>query len=371
MSVFNPSRLSSETVLFAVVGMSPAVLTETVWALAHESPPVIPDRLVVLTTSAGRAAVVRDLLTPMREFGGKCVWDCCRAALAKNGLAVEKKLAFGASGQDVRVFINRDPDSNRSRELADIVTPQDNAAVADCLLENLRQFTENPDVRIVASIAGGRKTMGALLFACMSLIGRETDRLTHVLVSEPFDHASLMPRFFFPAQPARVLKLPSGKATVRAASARIMLADIPFVPLRNRFQDIGMMPGAYNRLVARFSRLLKEQVEYKIKLNNAECALTVSGVQVHLRKRAWLTLRFLIDLQPKLQNGSLMQKEVVGDFQEFLTVHDRDWAKSVALADDMKRELSEIRRCFSNAGVTWKPGLRKTSLRLPPFTLLR
>ena len=37
----------SERVLFAVLGMSPAVLTETVWALARETPPVIPHRVVV------------------------------------------------------------------------------------------------------------------------------------------------------------------------------------------------------------------------------------------------------------------------------------------------------------------------------------
>lgn len=31
-----------ETILLAVTGLSPAVVTETVWTLAHENPPVIP-----------------------------------------------------------------------------------------------------------------------------------------------------------------------------------------------------------------------------------------------------------------------------------------------------------------------------------------
>jgi hypothetical protein len=38
-----------EVVLLAVTGMSPAILTETIWALAQENPPILPDRIAVLT----------------------------------------------------------------------------------------------------------------------------------------------------------------------------------------------------------------------------------------------------------------------------------------------------------------------------------
>jgi len=40
-------------VLLVVTGMSPAVLTETVRALSREDPPVIPDRVIAITTSQG------------------------------------------------------------------------------------------------------------------------------------------------------------------------------------------------------------------------------------------------------------------------------------------------------------------------------
>ena len=62
------------SVLFALCGMSPAVITETVWALAHASPRELPDRVVVLTTRKGRDAIRRDLL----DSG---VWAALRAAL--------------------------------------------------------------------------------------------------------------------------------------------------------------------------------------------------------------------------------------------------------------------------------------------------
>ena len=48
---------AKRTVLIAGMGTSPAVLTETVWALAHQKKPVVPDEIVVLTTKAGKDAL--------------------------------------------------------------------------------------------------------------------------------------------------------------------------------------------------------------------------------------------------------------------------------------------------------------------------
>jgi len=47
----------NKTVLVAGVGLSPAVLTNTVWALAHEDPAIIPDEVVAITTSSGKACI--------------------------------------------------------------------------------------------------------------------------------------------------------------------------------------------------------------------------------------------------------------------------------------------------------------------------
>jgi CRISPR-associated protein (TIGR02584 family) len=38
------------------MGTSSAVLTETVWALAHSKEPVVPDEIEVITTASGKAA---------------------------------------------------------------------------------------------------------------------------------------------------------------------------------------------------------------------------------------------------------------------------------------------------------------------------
>ena len=54
------ARVSRDrTILIAGMGTSPAVLTETVWALAHQEQPVVPDEIVVIMTKSGRESMSR------------------------------------------------------------------------------------------------------------------------------------------------------------------------------------------------------------------------------------------------------------------------------------------------------------------------
>ena len=286
-----------EVILFAVIGMSPAILTETLWALAHENPPVIPDRIVVVTTLAGRAGIIRDLLEARPAYKDSYLWDDLMAALEKEKINTRGKLRFAALGNDIRIFTALDTKTGRTRELEDIRTKEENAAAADFLLETLRSFTENVDCQIVASIAGGRKTMGALLYACMSLIGRETDRLTHVLVDEPFDDPRLQPRFYFPAQREPKLRRPDGKSAY-ATKAGISLADVPFVALRNLFQkELRRLPGGFSALV----QSCRTQVaglaggDLVVTIHRSQNRAEVNGLPVSTTPREHLLLLFLAE----------------------------------------------------------------------------
>lgn len=351
------SAAARKTVLFSVIGMSPAVLTETVWALAHEKPAVIPDRVIVVTTTTGRTQIMNAL------FGQDRIWESLRASVKAGS-----RLRFGQTQDDIRVFTTQDPKTGLSRELDDLRTAADNRAAADFILEQLRAITENPDIRMVASLAGGRKTMGALLVSCMTLIGRETDRLTHVLVNDPYD-LRLEPSFFFPGQPVRTLKKGDGK-TVRATDAVIELADLPFVPLRNRFRDIGEFPGNFTAMAARYSEALKLDASRKTTVRIAEDfkSVEVDGTRVGLRTRSCLALAFLMELNehPPLPAD---QKAAIEPFIAFLARQSCPEAKTWSVTDegDLKRELSEIRNVFDSHHILWKPGIRAESLKLPPF----
>ncbi len=255
---------SPETILLAVTGMSPAVLTETVWALAHEADPIIPSRVIVVTTQAGRRRIADDLFVPLAAFGGRCAWDAMRDALAAEGYDLTGKLRFGTTGDDVRVLTATEAATGRSMELADLRNRAENEATADFLLDQVRGITANPDTCLIASIAGGRKTMGALLYACMTLAGREGDRITHILVNEPFE---TLPGFFFPSQPGPPLPNRAGTHDYLPASAIIELADVPFVPIRNLFQrELGRAAGTFSTLVASCRSEIRQRAAEDLRL---------------------------------------------------------------------------------------------------------
>ena len=239
------SRNKGECVLFAVLGMSPSVLTETVWALAGERDMRLPDRVVVLTTSEGRKKLARDLFDSGRGPGG---WERLRKALKARGLDSAGRLQFGPAADHVRLF----PAPSGAGDLADIATSADNLAAADFILRELRAFTENPDTTVLASIAGGRKTMSALLMSCMSLLGREQDRVLHVLVNPPYD-TPLDPPFLFPERNVKHRSRDGGG--YRSDGACIDLVDVPFVRMRGWYEGaFKSAPPGYAALVSGVQR---------------------------------------------------------------------------------------------------------------------
>ena len=231
-----------ESVLFAVLGVSPSVLTETIWALAQESPALIPDHVVVLTTTVGRERLATELFS-----GEKPGWQRLTHALAQQGHEVVGKLRFGLAADHVRLF----PALSGGHDLTDIASSADNEAAADFIMRELRSFTANPATAVLASIAGGRKTMGALLMSCMSLLGREQDRVLHVLVNPPYD-SPLTPPFLFPEKGVKHATRDGKKVKVRPA---IELIDVPFVRMCCWYEEaFKSAPPSYKALVRGIQR---------------------------------------------------------------------------------------------------------------------
>jgi CRISPR-associated protein (TIGR02584 family) len=295
-----PSTLNPQpsTILLAVTGMSPAVLTETLWALAQETEPIIPARVVVVTTADGRREMERQLFGPAPRFGGRTPWDTLRAALSAAGHDLRGRLRFGTTGDDLRVITAADPATGRTRELTDLRTAADNEAAADFLLEQVRSLVENPDTQLVVSIAGGRKTMGALLYACLTLTGRDTDRLTHVLVSDPFE---TLRDFWFPGQPGGPLlsaesRKPKAEIAFDPATAKVELADVPFVPLRSLFlRELGRKVGTFSRLVETCRAGVRHRAaeNLRLSLDTARAELEVNAQTFRLAPTEMLLALFL------------------------------------------------------------------------------
>jgi CRISPR-associated protein (TIGR02584 family) len=282
-----------KTTLVAVSGMSPAILTETLWALAGESPAIIPDEVVVITTAVGEEELARSLLTKRRDWGNRTVWESLRTQLLKksNPAMAARRLQLS-----VRVVELPDEVTGVRTKAPDLRTGTDHDEAADLIVRTLAPLCDAEDNAVIASIAGGRKTMGALLYAAMSLLGKESDRVTHVLVSEPYEECR---DFFFPDQPFQDLEVRRAEThpiRITARDARIELADLPFVALRNRFEELNEPRRTFAGLVERYSRSKRAALPQppRVSLDAEAGLLSVEGRPMRLTGRDLVVAAFLL-----------------------------------------------------------------------------
>ena len=322
-----------KTILIGGVGLSPAVLTNTVWALAHEKEPIIPDEVVAITTLTGRRCIEEQLIASKG-------WNRLVQTLEIEGLAVKDKLAFGAS-DSIRIL------GDGKTDYDDIATPEQNDVAADFILKVLRQYTEDPGTRVIASIAGGRKSMSALIISCMSLLGRAQDRVCHVLANDEYIFKNK--KFLFPETKAE------------EQAAEIQLSDIPFVRVRgwyeaafntippsymqlvNQVQGIAPKPANYPTVTLRLDKGTLEIGDQFVSLSPAEFTLVylmLNRIKADVLPRSWY------DLEPDL--SELLSQNIPTSVSWFHTFKDagtpdpedfRKWASSAR---------SKLRKVFTD-----------------------
>lgn len=286
---------TQDTVLVTTIGTSPSVLTSTVWALAQQEG-LLPHRIVVLTTRLGRELLLKQVFTGVPEFGGSTVWESLCQTLESDGFDLAGKLEFAPEPAYLRVFTATPPGKRTPEELDDITSQMENERVADAMLEALRGVMAD-GTRVVASIAGGRKTVSALFYACVSLIGRDDDRIIHVVVNEPFDRTGLKPPFFFPGQQCSPLVATDGR-TVAAHSAKLSIINVPFVPLAKLFmREFRRTPARFSTLVADYREAGQHQspAEFQLTVHRRRAEIEVNGVLVALGPREHLLVLLLAE----------------------------------------------------------------------------
>jgi len=194
-------------VLLVTAGMSPAVVTETIWALANLKDSFLPTEIHCVTTLQGKQRLTEAFVD------GSHLRD----------LWVELDDAEGPVPKlEIHVV------TRGGRGLADIQIKEDNEALADLTTDLIRSFTDDAGSALHVSIAGGRKTMTFLGGYILSLFARPQDRLSHVLVDPRFE----IPGFFYPPKvPEKILSRIGEE--ISTSDAGITLADIPIVRLRS------------------------------------------------------------------------------------------------------------------------------------------
>jgi CRISPR-associated protein (TIGR02584 family) len=202
----------TKRILLAVSGLSPQILTETLYGLTVATDtPFIPTEIHLITTLEGAHRAKLDLL---HQETGKFPAFCKEYQLP----------AIQFDESHIHVIADQ-----TGTLMDDIRNPEQNEAAADFITRLVSKLTQDPVAALHVSIAGGRKTMGYYLGYALSLFGRDQDRLSHVLVSDGYEGH---PDFYYPSKRSRVIYTRDNRP-LDTQEAKVSLAEIPFVRLRN------------------------------------------------------------------------------------------------------------------------------------------
>jgi CRISPR-associated protein (TIGR02584 family) len=173
--------MTMKTILVATIGTNPAVLTETVWALAVNGKKclreaIVPDYVKVFTYAKCVDSIRESILE--KGANGFSGWDRLKEHLRGRKIKIDGKLGFGEG--NVVPYAKSD-----GTYIQDAFAPGATEAIPDTFVKELKALRDNSSepIRIIASISGGRKTDGALLMSCMGLLGQEGDRVVHLIPS--------------------------------------------------------------------------------------------------------------------------------------------------------------------------------------------
>ena len=332
---------SKRTILIAGMGTSPAVLTNAVWALAHQKKPVVPDEIVVLITKNGKGLLQRELI----ENG---VWSEMLTELKREKIDIDGRLVFGETS------IRTIPDAC-GNEIDDLRTGEDNLRAADFMLAQLRQYTEDAGTELHVSIAGGRKTMSALLFSCMTLLGRESDKVYHILLPQALEFFGATPTFYYPKRGATYTAKLTGKKH-KAKDLQCELFEVPFVRMRGWYQDkFKTIPPSYRTLISRVQEVAPPAVAYPdLEIDAWNGWVKVDGNAVAMSKSCFAMLLLLAsgcpakDLHAQLlalhSAHGAAQCDWLATFQEGSRFSDEN------CPEDIYKVQSELRKKLKSAG---------------------
>lgn len=206
-----------KNILFLVTGMTPQIITETVWALAcdpENEEQWVPDEIHAMSTEDG-----------LNQIRKRLFEDGIFAQMQQDYPQLEH-VQFGTKQLHDVANVN-------GQNINDLKGQADNEPAADAICAIVRNFTEQSNLNLHVSISGGRKTMGFYAGYALSLYGRAQDRMSHVLVEDKFESVN---DFFYPTPSTHFVTNRSGKV-LDAKDAKIWLASIPFVRMQYAIKD--------------------------------------------------------------------------------------------------------------------------------------
>lgn len=201
-------------ILVFFVGATPQIVTESIYALSQQDPPVYAHEVYIITTSHGKRRVEETLVKQ-----GILARLCTEYDLPPIELT------------DGSFLVIRDSNGD---ELDDIRTVEANEAAGDQIAIFLQEKSADPYCRLHCSLAGGRKSMSYYMGISFQLFARQWDKLYHVLVSADFE---LNDHFYYKPKKNQQIEARYRDGRVKRLNtddAEISLVELPLILLRNK-----------------------------------------------------------------------------------------------------------------------------------------
>ncbi len=198
-------------ILVCIMGLSPQVVTETLYALTKQQGYPLDELRLVTSRHGDQKAREANLFDRLRQLYRSHKIPPPQFDPAKDYTIVEE--------ESFETYKNGLPD--------------DPAFFPNTVTALLRELTGRPDTAVFGSLAGGRKTMSVMMAQAFSLFARKQDQLYHVLAAPAFEKSGR----FFPESPAE--------------ADQIVLVHVPFIRLRDK------LPLLQENPTASFSQLIR------------------------------------------------------------------------------------------------------------------
>lgn len=289
-------------ILLMVAGYTPAIITETLYALTQKtSPPFYPTEIHIITTAGAYDTLNNNLLGKTGKIAQ---------------LYSDYKLTPAPE-----TYLHRIGKSGKYPQ--DITNAEENEIAADFITDKVRELTQDETAQLHVSIAGGRKTMSYYLGYAMSVFGRLQDRMSHVLVDE-----NKLPRDFSYPDPHECID--------------VMLAHVPFVRLRDGIgfaEELAQGKHSFNETLDLIQRQYSSVAVVLNLQHQLYCSeLTVTDLKpTQLAVYAWLLVRHYNGEAPLAFERESNQTYA----EELLAIYDRLYeGKGI---DKMKKALKRSR----------------------------
>ncbi|WP_053062607.1 CRISPR-associated ring nuclease Csm6 [Photobacterium aquae] len=254
---------SKKTVLLAVTGLSPQIVTETLFGI-HQAKLDWPDEIQIITTKKGKEQAELGLITT-QEGKKSRIEQLCEdyGRPVPTITSAHIQVVPGANGSEV--------DDARSFE--------DQEALADFIVQHVASLCNDKNKRIHASLAGGRKTMTFFLGYAMTLFARPGDRLSHVLVEEAFEG---LRGFYYPTPYTQVIEGRGDNEHLDAKKAKVTLAEIPFIRQRDQLNKnvLKSLEEESYREMVKFQNAINERDKIELKFNFFRRSVSIYGKEI-------------------------------------------------------------------------------------------